>query len=163
MIGKVKCIENRRHNGNFTLNKEYEVVEKKNGGFNITCDFIYLELDEEPTTDIFEFATCKFEFLDKEIKLPKYVVQALCNCADYANKSSQQMDIFMKWVRKNVDEDFNFGFLSACDYNSYELDKSDDANEMLSEIEYGMIPDEESIKTIEHVLNMWIQKYKESE
>ena len=36
---KVKCIENNHNNGNFTLNKIYEVKKDR-----ITCDFIHILL-----------------------------------------------------------------------------------------------------------------------
>lgn len=58
---RVKCIENRMHNGNFTLNKIYEV--KKN---IITCDFIHILLKEplKIKDGEFEFAFCKFQIME---------------------------------------------------------------------------------------------------
>lgn len=66
MTGRVKCISNSSNNGNFTLNKEYEVkyyVGAKKPF--ITCDFIKLDLDKEPITNIFKFAFCEFEFISR--------------------------------------------------------------------------------------------------
>lgn len=91
--------------------------------------------------------------IDKQIKLPKYVVKALCNSADYVNKASIERNKFINWVTKNVDEDFDFGLLDA----SYDIYKYDYGTEILAKIEYGMIPSDEQIEEIEYVLNRWLE------
>ena len=60
---KVKCIENKHNNGNFTLGNTYEI---RAGGKLITCDFIQLPLPDTfriKVEETFEFAMCKFEII----------------------------------------------------------------------------------------------------
>ena len=58
---KVRCIENKYNNGNFTLNKVYDIKKDR-----ITCDFIHILLDKpiETQENQFIFAWCKFEITE---------------------------------------------------------------------------------------------------
>jgi hypothetical protein len=60
-IMKIICIENKMHNGNFTLNEQYELKHNR-----ITCDFIHILLKKkvEIINGEFEFAFCKFRVIE---------------------------------------------------------------------------------------------------
>jgi hypothetical protein len=57
---KAMCIENNHNNGNFTVNKVYEVKKER-----ISCDFIHVFLDEPIIIqdNQFTFARCKFAIM----------------------------------------------------------------------------------------------------
>ena len=58
---EVRCVENKYNNGNFTLNKVYDIKKDR-----ITCDFIHILLDKpiEIQENQFIFAWCKFEITE---------------------------------------------------------------------------------------------------
>ena len=55
---KVKCIENKCGNANFTLGEIYEVNDNR-----ITCNFIFLQLKDTVIKDEFEFGMCRFKLI----------------------------------------------------------------------------------------------------
>ena len=73
-------------------------------------------------------------------KIPKYIENELIKANEYAIKSSECIGKFEEWVRKNVDEDFDFEMLrgECCDIT--------DGTEALTEIEYGNDVDIEAMQ-----------------
>lgn len=61
---KVKCIENKYCNTNYTVGEVYEVF-RNNIGDTITSNFIRIEFEEDKDiSKPFSFALCEFEPLD---------------------------------------------------------------------------------------------------
>jgi hypothetical protein len=66
---KIKCVNNHG-NGNFTIGKEYEVIENPDksktsfGKYIVTCDFIHIFVDKViRNKDILTVALSKFEIV----------------------------------------------------------------------------------------------------
>lgn len=89
----------------------------------------------------------------KEIKLPKYIIRELIKASNHAQEVSVCIENFEKWVKENVDEEFDIETLRAM---SYKIDEKFQT-EALTDIEYGQ---EVDIKEIERVLNVWVQTTK---
>ncbi len=87
----------------------------------------------------------------KEIKLPKYIIKELNKASEKAQEVSICIAKFEKWVKENIDEEFDFEALRAM---SYEIDEKFQTG-ALAEIEYG---NGVEIEAIERVLNAWIQE-----
>lgn len=85
------------------------------------------------------------------IKIPKYIEKELEKASSYASKVGTCVGKFEEWVRKNVDEDFDFDILRAG------IDDISRSTEALTEIEYG---NDVNTMELERVINIWIKENK---
>jgi len=87
--------------------------------------------------------------MQKQVKIPKYIIEKLYQARSHASKSKACIAEFKLWVYENVDEDFDFDILSA---SASGLSMKDEIHqtEALTEIEYG---NEVDIEAIERCIN----------
>ena len=55
---KVKCIENNSDNSNYTVGKEYLIINNR-----LTANFAGLSDDKIEVKDVFEYGLCKFQLM----------------------------------------------------------------------------------------------------